>query len=419
MEACGRVMAGGRRTNPAFFGYVQSPPTPIGVAGDLLASAADQNVTSWRSAPSATEVEHVTLSWLGQLAGFAPDASGVFVGGGSASNLTALLVALQERTADGADRRGLTVYTSEETHFSISKAASIIGVSVTTVPTDEKRRMSPSMLRERIVADRGEGMQPFCVVATAGSTAIGAVDPLAAIAAIAAEEQIWLHVDGAYGAVAYADPHSRHLFEGIERADSLALDAHKWLYAPVDCSALLVRDSAATLRAFGSHGSDYVRVLTDQSTEAFAFWDHGIELSRRSRALKLWMTIRYYGASRIAASIAQDIALAAYVAQLVSETNDLELLAGPHLSICCFRHAPDGVPTADLDDHNEKLLRALQRDGRAYLSNATVDGRLALRACITNFRTTRGDIARTLGIVRELGNRIQPDGAAPDAPRSS
>lgn len=406
LMACGEVLAAGRRTGPGFFGYVFSPPSPIGVAADFLASAADQNVTSWRSAPAATEVEHVVVRWLGALVGFAEEPAGLLVSGGSAANLTALLVALRARTEAEVDRRLLTAYTSEEGHFSVAKAAGVIGVQVRRVAVDDGRRLDALKLREAIAADRRAGFEPFCVVATAGSTATGAVDQIDAIASVAAEHGLWLHVDGAYGALAAADPASRHLFAGIERADSLSLDLHKWLYVPIDCGTLLVRDAAATANAFGSGADDYVRVLATQETESFAFWDHGLELSRRFRALKAWMTLRYYGTRRIAAAIGEDIAMAAHMAELVRKGDDLELLTGPSLSTCCFRHVSPGTPEAALNGHNERLLEALQHDGRVYLSNATVDGRFALRACVTNFRTTRADIERTLEVVRELGARL-------------
>jgi aromatic-L-amino-acid/L-tryptophan decarboxylase len=406
LHACGQVLAAGRRTRPGFFGYVHSPPSPIGVAADLLASATDQNVTSWRSAPAATEIEHVAVRWLGALVGFADDAAGIMLSGGSAANLTALLIALRAGTERDIDRRLLAVYASEEAHFSVAKAAAVLGVQLRRVGVDRDRRLDPGALHEAIAQDRRTGLRPFCVVATAGTVATGAVDPLGAVAELAAERRLWLHVDGAYGALAAADPASRPLFAGIERADSLALDPHKWLYAPVDCGALLLRDPAASANAFGEGAGDYVRVLADQQAESFAFWEHGLELSRRFRALKVWMTLRYYGARRIAATIAEDIAVAARLAELVDAYQDLELLAGPSLSICCFRHVPAGVPEPELDAHNARLLDALQRDGRVYLSNATVDGRLALRACITNFRTTHADAEQAVDIVRKLGGSL-------------
>jgi len=403
LAACAAVLAAGRRTTPGFFGYVQSPPAPVAVAADLLASAADQNVTSWRSAPAATAVERQTLRWLGELVGFDAAATGLLVGGGSAANLTALLVALRALTSPDDDRRAMRVYASRETHFSVAKAAAALGVGMRAVAVDDARRIDPGTLRDAIAADRAAGLRPICVVANAGTTSTGAVDPLDAVAAVASDAGVWLHVDGAYGAPAASDPASRHLFAGLHRADSVCIDAHKWLYAPVDCSALLLHDPTATRRAFGAEADDYVRVLATEPAEAFAFWDHGLELSRRFRALKLWATLRFHGARRLAAAIGEDIRLAAHLAALVSEADDFELLAGPGLSICCFRH----VPAPDLDEpalaaHNERILAALQHDGRVYLSNATLDGRFALRACITNFRTTRADVERVLAVVREL-----------------
>jgi aromatic-L-amino-acid/L-tryptophan decarboxylase len=402
LAACGAVMAAGRRTTPAFFGYVQSPPAPVGVAADLLASAADQNLTSWRSSPAATAVEHQTLRWLGEFVGFDAAATGILVSGGSAANLGALLVALHAVAGPDEDRRAMRVYASAETHFSVSKAAAALGLGFAPVTVDSDRRLDPAALREAIAADRAAARLPICVVANAGTTSTGAVDPLDAVAAVAAEAGVWLHVDGAYGAPAAADPASRRLFAGLERADSLCIDAHKWLYAPVDCSALLLHDRAATARAFGAGADDYVRILASQPAETFAFWDHGLELSRRFRALKLWATLRFHGADRLAAAVGEDIRLAAHLADLVAAAEDFELLTGPGLSICCFRHAPPDLDEPALDAHNERILQALQHDGRVYVSNATIDGRFALRACITNFRTTRADVERVLTVVREL-----------------
>jgi aromatic-L-amino-acid decarboxylase len=402
LAACAVVLAGGRRTTPTFFGYVQSPPAPVGVAADLLASAADQNLTSWRSGPAAVAVEHQTLRWLGEFVGFDEAATGILVSGGSAANLTALLVALRAMTGEDDDRRAMRVYASAETHFSVAKAARALGVGFERVAVDGHRRLDPAALRAAIASDRAAGLLPMCVVANAGTTSTGAVDPLDAAADAAADAGVWLHVDGAYGAPAAADRASRELFAGLHRADSLCIDAHKWLYAPVDCSALLLHDAAGTARAFGAGADDYVRVLATQPMETFAFWDHGLELSRRFRALKLWAALRFHGARRLAAAIGEDIRLAAHLAELVAAAEDFELLAGPGLSICCFRHAPSHVEVSALDAHNERILQALQRDGRVYLSNATVDGRFALRACITNFRTTRADVERVLTVVREL-----------------
>jgi glutamate/tyrosine decarboxylase-like PLP-dependent enzyme len=338
---------------------------------------------------------------LGQLVGFADDAVGILVGGGSAANLTALLLALRANCRPDADRRSLVAYTSKEAHFSIAKATGVLGVQLRTVATDGDRRLDLPTLGAAIQADRREGLEPFCLVASAGTTATGAVDPLRELASLAAEQEIWLHVDGAYGALAAADPGHRALFAGIDRADSLCLDPHKWLYVPVDCGALLLREPAA----FPLAGDDeYVRVLPAPGVETFAFWEHGLELSRRFRALKVWMTIRYYGARRLAAAIADDIGMASHMAAVVRGHEDLELLAEPSLSICCFRHVPAGMSAEALNAHNERLLALVQRDGRVYLSGAELDGRFALRACVTNYRTTAADVERAVEVVRELAS---------------
>jgi aromatic-L-amino-acid/L-tryptophan decarboxylase len=406
LDRCRALLSGGRRTTASFFGYILSPPAPTGVAADLLASAANQNVTSWRSAPAATELELTTIRWIGQLVRFADDAGGLFVSGGSAANLTALLLALRAKTNVGADRRRLVVYASREAHFSVSKAAWVLGVELRVVPTDARRRLDVAALQDAIEADRAGDRHPFCVVATAGTTSTGAIDPLGEAASVAAEHELWLHVDGAYGAPAAAVPSQGGFFDGIERADSLCVDAHKWLYAPLDCSVLLVRPESSRPIVPPSEGMDYIRVLEDQPAEEFAFWDHGLELSRRFRALKVWMMFRYYGARRLVSAVAEDIELASHMAECVRRHEDLELLTEPSLSICCFRHRPRTPPGVDLDAHNKRVLRALQREGEVYLSNTTVDGAFALRACITNFRTTRGDVERTIEAVRRIGAQV-------------
>jgi len=222
---------------------------------------------------------------------------------------------------------------------------------------------------------------------------------------------LWFHIDGAYGALAALDETKRPLFRGLEKADSISLDPHKWLYVPLDSGCLLFRDEARARAAFAFEGADYIKVHEQNADEAFAFWNYGPELSRRFRALKIWLTLRYFGVRRITAAISEDNALAAYLCEQVEAAADFELLAQPELSICCFRYLPPAlqgrtdVPeaTAELDRLNTEIMNLVQRGGRAYLSSATVNGKFALRACITNFRTTRADIDQTLDIIREAG----------------
>jgi aromatic-L-amino-acid/L-tryptophan decarboxylase len=412
--------------HPRFFGYVASPSTPIGAYADLIVSALNANVTSWRSAPSATEVERIVLRWLAALIGYNAAGHGLLTSGGSMANLNALYIAHRTKATTDASRVGLwsngsapmTIYASDQIHLSIPKAADLLGLGreqVRLLPADASYRLDVRSLREAIESDQRRGLRPFCIVASAGTVSTGAVDPLFEIARVAAEHSLWFHVDGAYGALAALDETKRTLFKGLEHADSVSLDAHKWLYTPVDCGCLLFRDADNARRAFASSESaEYIKIHEETDEEAYAFWDYGVELSRRFRALKLWLTLRYYGARRISAAISEDINLAQYMAECVEAAEDFELLAPVELSICCFRYLPPDAraPLADADTNkresaneelnqlNARIMHSVQRSGRAYLSNATLRGQYALRACITNFRTTRADIRQTLDIIR-------------------
>jgi glutamate/tyrosine decarboxylase-like PLP-dependent enzyme len=369
------------------------------------------------------------VRWLGQLIGYSEDAEGLLTGGGSMANLNALFIAHRVKAGGDVSRRGLwnagaptTIYASDQAHFSIVKAADVLGLGrdhVRLLKADERFRLDVSALRERLASDIQAGFKPFCIVASAGTVNTGAVDPLDELAAVAEEYDLWLHVDGAYGALAAMDETKRPLFKGIERADSVSLDPHKWLYAPVDSGCLLFRDGGR-VRAVCSPGeADYIKVQEQSTDEAFAFWDYGLELSRRFRALKIWLMLRYYGMRRTADAIKADNALASELGSLISESEEFELLAPVELSICCFRYVPPALRVAlasgdigesaradeALDELNARIMHRVQRGGRAYVSNATIGGRYSLRACITNFRTTSEDILETLAVVREAANR--------------
>jgi glutamate/tyrosine decarboxylase-like PLP-dependent enzyme len=402
--------------HPRFFGYVASPATAIGAYADLITSALNANITCWRSGPAGTEIEKLVVKWLGQLIGYDDNAHGLLTSGGSMANLIALLIAHRKKAGTEVSRKGLwnsgapmTVYASDEVHMSVAKAADILGFGrdqVRAVRCDDRLRIDVPALRAQIEADQREGLRPFCVVASAGTTNTGAVDPLKDVAVVARDFDLWFHVDGAYGAPGVLDTRKKDLFLGLAEADSVSLDPHKWLYVPVDAGCLLFRDQAAAKAAFNTEEADYIKVHGLVDDETFAFWDYGVELSRRFRALKVWLTLRYYGVRKIAEAISGDIALAEYLGQLVEQADDFELLAPVELSICCFRYVPQklkGATDDELNSLNEQILTAVQKSGRAYVSNATVNGRFSLRACITNFRTTKADIELTLEIIRSAG----------------
>ena len=291
--------------HPRMFGYVQSSASFAGVMGDLLASALNQNVTSWRSAPAATTIEHQVVEWLKEMVGFRSDGVGLLLSGGSLANFAGLAVALRASTDVDLNQHGVAalagkprIYTSAMTHMSIGKAASMLGVgrdAIVTVPVNDAFQMDVRALASQIDADRAAGFHPVCVVATAGDVNTGAIDPLDAIADVCARAKLWLHVDGSYGALAARSPHVGGAMNALDRADSMSLDPHKWLFAPVDAGCLLVRDAAALQRAF-STGAGYIDVIADRDMSEFAYWDHSPELSRRFRALKIWFLLKVHGA---------------------------------------------------------------------------------------------------------------------------
>ena len=435
LDDCRTILANSRHNgHPRFFGYVASPAAAPGAFADLIASALNANVTSWRSGPAATEIERTVIGWLASLIGYGSDdrpAHGLLTSGGSMANMTALLMAHRAKSAPDTASTGLwnsrapmTIYASDQIHMSIPKAADILGLGraqVCLIPSDDRYRMNIALLRQAIAADLKRGLKPFCVVGSAGTVNTGAVDPLDEIADVANEFKLWFHIDGAYGALAALDETRRPLFRGLERADSISLDPHKWLYVPIDSGCLLFRDEARARAAFSFDGADYIKVHEQNEDEAFAFWNYGPELSRRFRALKIWLTLRYYGVRRIANAISEDCAVAAYLGEQVAAATDFELLAAPELSICCFRYVPPAFTArsqsateatraatdAALDELNTQIMHAVQRGGRAYLSSATTRGKFALRACITNFHTTRADIDETLEIIREAAQKLE------------
>ena len=431
IDECRAIRDASRHTgHPRFFGYVASSASPVGVIGDFIASSLNQNLTAWRSSPGATDVERTVVRWLGALIGYGDDAGGLLTSGGSMANLNALYIAHRAKSPNSstkglwASNNPKTIYASDQVHLSIAKAADVLGLgrdNVRLIKTDESFRIDTRDLRVRLAHDVKNGCEPFALVGSTGTVSTGAVDPLAELASIASEHDLWFHIDGAYGAPGAADPAKRDLFAGLELADSISLDPHKWLYAPIDCGCLLLRDPSRAHAAFARGDADYIKVYEESDRESFAFWDYGIELTRRFRALKVWMILRYYGARHVSKSISDDIALAKYLGERIVASQDFELLAPVELSICCFRFIPSSIrdsllnATGDelerlntsVDRFNETLMHRVQRGGHAYISNAVLRGRFALRVCIVNFRTTRADLDITLDVLREAAATVE------------
>ncbi|QSQ27726.1 aminotransferase class V-fold PLP-dependent enzyme [Pyxidicoccus parkwayensis] len=391
LEALKPVMDGSRAGNARFLAYVFGSGEPVGVLGDYVASVINQNVTAWRSAPTIVSLERSVVRSLARAVG-CDGFTGSFAGGGSAANLMGLAMAREALApANEEGSPSGVVYASSEVHMSIPKAMALLGLgrkNLRLIPVDSEWRMRPELLERAIAEDRAAGRRPLAVVATAGTVNTGAVDPLPEVSRIARAQGLWMHVDGAYGALAaMALPDA---FEGMSLADSLSMDAHKWLYQPVDCGVLLFRDPGAARKAFSFSG-DYVRTMNADAVEGFAFFDESMELSRRARALKVWLSVRYHGLAAFREAIRRDVENARRMESLIRAAPELELLAPARLSAVCFRYA-GRVPDSERDAFNARLMARINARGRAYLSNATLHGRFVLRACFVNHRTSPEDV---------------------------
>jgi aromatic-L-amino-acid/L-tryptophan decarboxylase len=387
------------QTRPRYFAFVGGSGLEIGVLGDLLASCFDANLAVWAAA--ASEIEDQAIRWVAEFVGF-PAAAGAFTSGGTVSNVTALAAA-RERAIPGSRHTGLgsataTLYCSEEAHYSIERSAELLGIgsgNVRALPIDGNRRLVPEAVAEAIRADRAAGRIPVAVVATAGTTLTGAVDPIGALADVCADAGVWLHVDGAYGLPAATTPSAGPLFAGLDRVDSVTLDAHKWLYLPKACGVLLVRHRDDLVQAF-SHEEAYI---PHERTGHMV--DITLEYSRPFRALKLWLAFRAHGAQAFRDAVEENLRQARLLYDLVLAHNSLEPLCGPPpLSIVPFRYVASG---GDVNAKNARLVRALQDDGRIWVAPATIDGNVGLRPCFVNFRTTDDDVRALVEIAVELG----------------
>jgi aromatic-L-amino-acid/L-tryptophan decarboxylase len=409
LDALTEVMELSRAPTGRFFGYVLGSGEPVAALADFLASVLNQNVTAWRSAPAAVTIERQVVRWLADALG-CEGMSGSLCGGGSSANLMALAMAREARlpaNEDGA--RAGVVYTSCEAHMSMAKAMALLGLgrrNLRLVAVDEHFRMDVVELERSIAEDRAAGRTPLAVVASAGTVSTGAIDPLQAIGDLCRGQGIWLHVDGAYGVPAALV--SAEKFRGLREADSLSLDLHKWLYQPVDCGMLLFKDPGRARAAF-AHTGEYARVLETEPDEAFAFFEESTELSRRFRALKIWLSLRYHGLDAFRAAIRLDLEHARQLAHAIGNTPGLELLAPVDLSAVCFRYHGSLAARSSLhlDEINSTILRQVIENGRVYLSNASVHGRFALRACFVNHRTRPADVALIVSEVLAAAARLK------------
>ena len=414
--------------HPRFFGYVTSSAAPIGALGDLIAAVANCNVGAWKLGPAATEIEAQTIRWIAEFIGYPADCGGLLVSGGNMANLVGLLTARAANTSVDIRKGGVQsapkpfrCYCSAETHTWIQKAADISGLgtdSIRWIPCDDRQRLSLPALRAQVEQDRESGAHPLLVVGTAGSVSTGAVDPLPELAEFCREQGLWFHVDGAYGGLAANVPGVPADLQGIALADSIAVDPHKWLYAPLEAGCVLVRNTRHLLNTFSYRPPYY-----NFESEAINYFDFGPQNSRGFRALKIWLAFQQAGRAGFVKTIADDIALAEHAFRLFEAHPDFET-STQNLSICTFRYVPKALRSsvgseeseALLNRLNQTLLTQIESSGEAFLSNAVVGGKYLLRMCIVNFRTTVADIDQLPEMIAELGARTFAAMYAPAVP---
>jgi aromatic-L-amino-acid decarboxylase len=409
--------------HPRFWGWVMGTGTPLAMLADMLASGMNPQTAGVQE--GARYVEERVIAWLAELMGFPAGSSGLLVSGGSMANLVALAVARHARAGFDVRERGLTdgtpplvVYASTEVHSSVRKAVELMGMGrrqLHLVPVDDQYRIEVDALRAAIAADRAVGRRPICVVGNAGTVNTGAIDDLTALAELCRQEQLWFHVDGAFGALLTLSPELRGLVRGLDSADSVAFDLHKWGYLPFEVGCTLVRHADTHRDAFAVAPSYLGATPRGPAAGGVLFADLGLQLSRGFRALKVWMALKTHGADEIGRVIAQNVAQIRHLAALVDAHPDLERLAPVPLNICCFRFVAPGLAEPELNAVNQEILWRLQESGIAMPSHTVLDGKFAIRAANTNQRTRREDFDLLVRTVVEIGRRVVAERPTPHA----
>ena len=394
-----------RVDHPRFFGFVPGPNNFIGVLADALAAGFNVFSGTWISGAAAAQVELVVIDWLRALCGLPDTARGLFTSGGSMANVTALAAARHAMLDD--DGTGAVAYCSDQTHTSVDRALRLLGFApdqLRRLPSDDRFRLDPAALRKAIAEDRAAGRRPFCVIASAGTTNTGAVDPLPALADVADDEDLWLHVDGAYGAAAVVCERGRERLDGLDRADSLTMDPHKWLFQPFEIGGVLVREGRHLRRAFRLE-AEYLEDAVGEEDEV-NFSAYGIQLTRSFRALKLWMTLKVFGRAHVAEAVRRGFERAEQAGRLLRERPDWEVVSPAQMGIITFRCVPDGWAEEEVDALNRRLAPAISEEGETFLTKTTLNGRPVLRLCPINPRTTEEDLRDTINRLDQLSRTM-------------
>jgi glutamate/tyrosine decarboxylase-like PLP-dependent enzyme len=413
LDAATELMA--RSDHPGFFAFIPGEPTWPGALADLYASALNLHATDWMESPGPSQVELTVIDWLRGWVGYPAEAGGVFGSGGSAANMTALACAREVRV--GAMRDDVVAYVSDQAHSSLARAARILGFrpeQVRVLTVDEWFRMRPGALAEAMDSDRRAGRRPLFVAAAAGSTNTGAIDPLAGLAEVCHERGAWFHVDAAYGGGVLLSERHRGLLAGIELADSVTLDAHKWLYQPYECGVLLVRDLEHLHRAF-EISPDYLKDIESALREP-NFADLGMQLTRSARALKLWVSMQYFGVGAFRRAVERALDIAAHTRARIEASDALELMAPPSLGVLCFRRVIPGATEEQLEAANARIVPAIAEAGESFMSSTRLRGRYALRLVVMNHSTQREHVDRLLDAIERmpLDTTLPPSGQVPE-----
>lgn len=397
---------------PHFYGYITGGGNQVAILAEMISASLNQNNLKWHASPVSTELEKRVIRWISQLIGYPDLAMGAILDGGSTANFNCLAVARKNKTPESLSHDGMygmkpmTVYISEEGHSSIDKAVDMLGIGkkyLRKIKTNDRFQIDTDELEKQIEKDKYNGLHPICVIGIAGTTNTGSIDDLKQLAEIAGKYDLWYHVDAAYGGPAAAVPSKKDFFDGIELADSVVVDPHKWLYIPFEAACFIVKDPEKLRKTFSTI-PDYLRSNNSDNGRTDML-EYQLPLTKSFKSLKVWMTLKAFGAKRLRQTMQDDIDNANYLAELIETSSDFELLAPVPLSIVCFRYVPEGFGEQDIDGINRKLIPAIERDGRIFLTGTKINEKTALRTCFINPRTTRKDVAWILDVIRDLGQR--------------
>ena len=398
---------------PHYYGYITGGGNQVAILAEMISASLNQNNLKWHSSPVSTELEMLVIKWVSQFIGYSDQAAGAILDGGSTANLNCLAVARKNMAPDNLSAEGMyglkpmTIYVSEEGHSSFDKAVDALGIGLNNlrkIPVDDQFKIRTDLLKEQIKKDREAGLNPICVIGIAGTTNSGAVDDLQKLAEIAKEEVMWYHVDAAYGGPAAKLPTVKHLFAGLEHADSVVVNPHKWLYVPFEAACILVKEPENLRRTF-SLIPDYLQSNEDERGRT-DLMEYQLPLTKSFKSLKVWMTLKAFGAKRLRSTIQSDIDNAQYLQSLLTNLDDFEMLAPVPLSIACFRYTQPGLDDKQLNELNQKLAHAIEQDGRIFLTATKIRGRTTLRTCFINPRTTKKDVEWIPEVIRDVASGL-------------